>query len=295
MLIKEIIEQAKKMISNRLEIEILLAHVFKKPREFLIAHPKARVSRPVYKRFINFCNKRKEGIPLAYITKQKEFFGLDFYVDPRVLIPRPETELLVEEVIKIVKKQEATTAKAGQGSKKQVLCDIGTGSGCITIALAKNLPHVKIIATDISRDALCVARKNAKKHHVSKRIKFIQSDLLERVMSFDIIIANLPYVPRKEALIVEREVKKYEPGVALWAGQDGFSFLKTLLQQVKNLRHPPRYLIAEFGFSMKKSLHNLIKNMFPKPDVIFKKDLAGLDRMFVLSLRAPLSGAKQSR
>lgn len=285
MLIREVIEQAKKMIRSRLEAEILLSHILKCSREYLIAHPEARVSRVAYRKLLGLCKKRNKGIPLAYIIQHKEFFGLDFYVDLRVLIPRPETELLVEEVIEKVKSKKLKV-------KSPLICDVGTGSGCIAIALSKHLPNVQITATDISRDALAVARKNAKRHHVYKRIKFVQSDLLENVIVMpsnhdnhvDIIVANLPYVPCREAHLVDQQVKKHEPKSALWGGQDGLKFLRQFLNQVKRLAHPPRYIVCEFGFFMKKEVQKLIESIFKKPRVVYKKDLSGHDRYFIMDL-----------
>ena len=280
----------RKILKSPLEVELLLSYVLKRPREHFIAHPEMPVAPNAMKRFFALCKRRKKGVPLAYLTNYKEFFGLDFYVDEQVLIPRPETEMLVEEAILLAK-----------SIRHPHILDVGTGSGCIAIALAKNLPNAKITALDISKDALAVARKNAKRHGVTRRIRFFQSDLLnlrflDSVRSgrtalgmtigppfFDIIVANLPYIPKKESALVEKEVKKFEPPIALWGGNDGLFYFRKLFFQIKKLPQLPRFLICEFGFSMKKPLKALIKKHFPNAHTEFKKDLAGLNRMFISS------------
>lgn len=279
MTIKEALAQARAILGSGLEREMLLAHALGRRREYCIAHSQFAVGAGALRRFFALCKRRARGEPIAYIVKCKEFFGVNFYVDKRVLIPRPETEHLVEEVLACAWRDSLT------------ILDIGTGSGAIAVTLAKLLPRAQIFASDISKTALSVARKNAKAHGVSKNIQFKSGDLLQPWLKnkFDIIVANLPYVPRRQTAFVEVEVKKYEPKEALWAGVDGLFFLRRFLSQLKIMKHTPRFVICEFGFSMKRSVAALVNTSFPTNlsprhgNTIFKKDVAGKDRYFVLS------------
>lgn len=225
-------------------------------------------------KFYEVCRLRAEGVPLAYLTRHREFFGLDFYVDERVLIPRPETELLVELSLEKVKSTNGRVA----------LCDVGTGSGCIGITLAKHLPEAWVTALDISRDALDVARKNAEQHGVGPRMDFLQSDLLESVngQSFLGIVANLPYVGRSEMNEVSPEVLTHEPDVALFGGEKGTLLFEKLFAQVSEMKLPPIWLIGEIGFSQRRELSLSIQKFFPAALVTWHKDLAGLDRAFMI-------------
>lgn len=262
-----------------LEAEILLCFVLKISREYLITHPEHEITTELILEFQRYCQARARGIPLAYLTHHKEFFGLDFYVDERVLIPRPETELLVEEAIKKM-----------SGVKRQVsgvICDVGTGSGCIAIALAKHLPQAKIMAIDIFEDALEIAQKNAEIHAVSDRIKFLKSDLLSEISSirFDGIVANLPYIGTSENHLVSREVFEHEPQEALFSGENGLELYERLFAQIRALRQAqgdkaPKWFMGEMGFLQQKALKKLIRKYFGNISVIFKNDLSGLPRMF---------------
>lgn len=262
------------------QASLLLAHFLRKPKEYLVSYPEDTLSEPRFRRFLSLLQKRRKGIPYAYLTHEKEFFGLSFYVDHRVLIPRPETELLVEETIE----------RAKTFAKPKIL-DLGTGSGCIAISLAKYLPEAQIIASDISKGALKVAEKNMKRHHSQSRVKLMHGDLLKpfRKIAFDIIVMNPPYVPRHEFSFVEPEVKKYEPHLSLWGGKDGLFYFRRFFRELKLLKKPPRYIIAEFGFSMKEQLKHLLNKFFVQKSMVqimFKKDLAGHDRLFILKINS---------
>lgn len=270
-----------------MEAEILLAHVLKIPREKIIAHPEMEISGRDARRFKILCEKRENGMPLAYITKHKEFFGLDLYVDERVLIPRPETEILVEETLKLCR-----------GGNYNLVCDVGTGSGCIAVALAKKMPNARIFAVDISAPALNVAKKNARMHDVADKIEFIKSDLLSgraaaRLGNIDIVVANLPYIGEAEKRFVSRETLDYEPRAALFAGETGFELFDKLFKQLcrdafvpeeRAARRSIKYLIAEAGFSQKPVIEKLIKSYFGDVDVKWRKDLAGINRVFIIKL-----------
>lgn len=258
------------------DAEILLASAIQSRREEIMAHPERLISNADFKRYREFLRQRREGRPIAYITHRKEFYGFDFYVDERVIIPRPETELLVDEAIKLC-----------AAEKNPVMCDIGTGSGCIAIAIAKHMPHARITAVDISEGALEVARKNAQMHGVLGRIQFVQSDLLSAVddRQFHCLIANLPYIGTNELNLVDKEVHENEPHGALYAGETGLEAYERLFGQVSVFgADAPRRMVLEFGFSERGRMEILIKKYFPAARPRFMQDLAGLDRCVTINL-----------
>lgn len=270
----EILNSKAGYLNSPLEAQILLCTVLKRNREHLIAHPEHVITKSQERKFNSLCLIRAKGVPLSYITGHKQFYGLDFIVDKNVLIPRPETEMLVDDAILLASK-----------IKNPIIFDVGTGSGCIAIAIAKKNINAKIFASDISHGALGVAKKNILMHKVSKRVKLLRGDLLLPFGEYtaDVIVANLPYIPFVEKKFVEKEVREYEPATALWGGKDGMAFLNKLFIQIKGLKHKPKYVICEFGFSMKRNVKNSLKKYFPSSHVEFKKDLAGRDRTFILS------------
>lgn len=266
-------------MGNSLESEVLLAFVLGKTREFLIAHPEEEVAKDAGKRFAFLCKKRVSTIPLNYLTHHREFYGLDFYVDSRVLIPRPETELLVDEVLDFC-------GNSKELLEKPRICDVGTGSGCIAVSLAKNLPQATITAIDISKPALCVAKKNAKIHGVFGKINFLQSDLLGKISKgkFDCMVANLPYISQKETVSLAREIVDHEPHIALFGGKKGTELFEKLFGQILKMKFKPEMLIGEIGFSQKNKISQLIKIQLGKcvQSVEWKKDLAGHNRTFII-------------
>ncbi|MBU0612548.1 peptide chain release factor N(5)-glutamine methyltransferase, partial [Patescibacteria group bacterium] len=212
-------EQLKKhsITSAALDAEVLLSFSIKKSREFILSHPEAIIIKSQLKSLDKLISRRKEGEPIAYLTNNKEFFGLNFYVDKDVLVPRPETELLVEIVLNNVETDSTVT-----------IADIGTGSGCIAIAIAKNLSKTKISATDISKHALAIAKKNSIKHGVANQIEFKHGNLLDALESpVDIIVANLPYLPGSE---YKKEIS-FEPKQALFGDNNGMEYLETIIKQ----------------------------------------------------------------
>lgn len=219
--------------------------------------------------FYEMCAGRERGVPIAYLTKHKEFYGLDFYVDERVLIPRPETELVVELALE---------------QKFFHLVDVGTGSGCIAVALAKHLPKAKITAIDISAGALEVARMNAEHHGVLQQIEFLRGDLLEPVLRQKIqsfaVVANLPYIGEEEFRLVSREVADFEPREALFGGKTGLELFEKMFAQIAAFPAMPNFIAAEMGFLQRKPLEKLITRFFPAASVEWRQDLAGLDRAF---------------
>lgn len=279
MLISHLLAEGREALGNSLESEILLAFLLKKNREYLIAHCDAVVDPGVVSRFSKICKKRAEGVPISYLTNFKEFYGLGFYVDERVLIPRPETEMLVEEAIKKALEVHRTGEKIS-------LCDVGTGSGCIAIVIANNVPKAEITAVDISEGALEVAKKNAKIHRMDGRIEFLKSDLMAKIRDrkFNGIVANLPYIGRGKNDFVAKEVLEHEPNEALFGGETGLELFDKFFAQVAKMKHKPHWIVGEMGFSQQKGMLRLIKKYFIGAKVYFRNDLAGLPRMFVVDL-----------
>ncbi|TXG99805.1 MAG: peptide chain release factor N(5)-glutamine methyltransferase [Candidatus Moraniibacteriota bacterium] len=229
---------------DALDRELFLASVLKCDRAFILAHPEYTLSKTQVKRFKQLLKRREENEPLAYILGEKEFFGISFSVNPATLIPRPETELLVEEALKLLTRKRKSTSK-----KKIAVIDVGTGSGNIIISLAKNLfepnklptTNYQLLGFDISKRALALAKKNAERHHVQEKIIFRQSDLLEafkkELNNFDtiILLANLPYLSEKIYAASSPTVHDFEPKRALVSGQDGLNHYRKLLQQIRPL------------------------------------------------------------
>jgi len=288
--IQQALLQAKQKI-DALDAELLLAHILKKPREWVLVHPEARVHK-VYKvkKFIKLVNQRAKGVPLAYLTGHKEFFGLDFEVNKNVLIPRPETERMVELVIEEIKRLK---------DQKITMLDVGTGSGCIPVAIVNHIRHnfspyqgeregvcLKTIAIDISKKALTVARRNARKHKVE--IKFLRGDLLSPILkscvihhtSSLIITANLPYLTNKQ--FNSSPSIQHEPKLALVAGRDGLRYYRILLKQIRKLleiKNLKLEIFLEIDPSQSPHITKLIKSLLPNAKIEIKKDLTGLDRV----------------
>ena len=225
MLIKEIL---KTFPINKTEAEIILADLLSKDRSFLHAYPEFKLTRPQEHRYIELLKRRESNEPLAYILGYKEFYGLRFFVDKRVLIPRPETEDLVDQVLKFVEDNYP-----GMQIK---IADVGTGSGCIAVTLAVCLPEAKIFATDINQDALGLAKKNAKYHQVEDKIIFLEGDLLSPLSeSVDIIVANLPYIKSAGIKKLDPQISKWEPKIALDGGSDGLKLYRFLFKQAEKV------------------------------------------------------------
>ena len=277
----------KSLPAAHLEAEVLLSTVLNKPRGYLLANQKKEITPNQFKKFNSLMARRQKGTPIPYLTNHQEFYGLDFFVDKRVLIPRPETELLIEEVIK-------RSRIAAVSAPRPIIADIGAGSGCIAVTLAKYLPNAKIYAADISAKALTVAKINAKKHKVSKRIKFLKGDLLSpfqrgshrallepepsrrlaRWPALDIIVANLPYLTHDELANVP-----HEPRQSLYGGKLGLEIIERLLIQTPKYLKPEGKIFLEISPTQIKALEYIVEQQLPGKKVEFKKDLAGRDRV----------------
>ncbi|MCL4365819.1 peptide chain release factor N(5)-glutamine methyltransferase [Patescibacteria group bacterium] len=216
-----------------------------------------------------------QSIPIQYQKGYVEFYKLKFKVTPDVLIPRPETELLVDEVLKSITQLPTT------------VLDLGTGAGNIAISIAKNTPDVKIIATDISSKALKIAQENAKLHRVENQIKFIQSNLLSNcnlspITCTLIIVTNLPYIPKARIPYLDSSVKDFEPHVALDGGEDGFELYRELFKQIQDKGWKPKLIIGEIDYTHGELAANEGQKYFPKARVEVKKDLAYKQRILTI-------------
>ena len=252
---------------------ILMAHLLNQTKTWVLAYTEETLSESQYQAFFALVERLAEGEPLPYITGKQSFYGLDFKVNPAVLIPRPETELLVDEALKWLQDQP---------DEKQIL-DVGTGSGCIAISLAKNSHNNPIKATDISEDALKIAAENAKTHGVENRISFVQANLLENFKGkVDLICANLPYIPTTS--LAELEVINWEPALALDGGMDGLSLIGKLLDQSLHHLNIPGLILLEIDSTTGESAFSLARHFYPNADIHLLNDLAGKSRLLLIEV-----------
>ncbi len=272
---------AKKITSAYLDAEVLLAFVLKTSREKVLAHPERKLSLAQIKKFQSLISRRAKYEPVAYLIGYKLFYGLLIKVSPQVLIPRPETEQLVELVA------EYATKRDSKGLKRPIL-DVGTGSGCICLALKKLLPQAQIWGLELSTGALKLARQNAKSLGLS--IDLVKSDLLAGFkgnLRDAIIIANLPYLDRQELRSFSVEVKRalsYEPTEALFAGRHGLSAYYKLFRQINQREDKPEAIFIEIGSAFWRDFLKLTKDSFPQADILLIKDLCGKQRFIRIIL-----------
>jgi release factor glutamine methyltransferase len=303
--------------SAALAAELLLMHTLGQDRAWLYAHPEHELGAAAREKYFALVARRASGVPTQHLTGHQEFWGLDLEVTPDVLIPRPETEHVIE-----VSLQRLGVSDAGKVSGEGVapyhnshsaagnttprrpaefrIADVGTGSGCIAIALAYELPAAQIVATDISVPALEVARRNASRHNVASRINFIECSLLESLFhesritnhpsihtaglrasesrSYDLIASNPPYIGRHEAPALAREVRDHEPESALYGGETGAELYAPLIAQAAKLLKPGGILVLELGHNSAEEVARLLAT-FEWVDVILTKDLAGILRV----------------
>lgn len=259
----------------KLKARLLLQYVLEKPRQYLLVYDNEKVTEKQEKAYFTYINKLKKGTPLQHITHQQEFMKMNFYVDNNVLIPRPDTENLVEEVIEIAKKTNA----------KKIL-DICTGSGAIAISLAKYLEKSEIIAVDISGKALKVAKHNAKKNEVENQITFVESDLFEKLPKekYDIIVSNPPYIKKEVIKTLDKEVKQ-EPEIALDGGEDGLDFYRKIIKEGYDYLKFKGYLCLEIGYDQKDEVIDLVNKEEKYEGVYCKKDLYDNDRVIVARVK----------
>lgn len=256
----------------RREAGSLLSHVIGKDRTFLISHAEDVLGERELESFENAIARRAKGEPAQYITGTQDFFGRAFRVTPDVLIPRPETELLVEAALQVM-------------NADTMICDVGTGSGCIAITLVCERSDARAVAVDVSEAALEVARANARDHAVQQRVEFVLSDcfsaLNESASKFDLIISNPPYVSANQLSGLQREVRDHEPLVALSPGDDGLSVIKRLLLDSPQFLRTNGYLLMEIGFDQGEKLQQLVDpKIWTLKEIL--PDLQGIPRIVVL-------------
>jgi release factor glutamine methyltransferase len=284
--------------SAGLAAELLLMNALGYDRTWLYAHPEHELDAAAHERYFALIEKRASGVPTQHLTGHQEFWGLDFEVTPAVLIPRPETEHVIEVALERLP-VSASGAMQNRNTPFRI-ADVGTGSGCIAIALAHELPGARVIATDISAAALEVARRNAARHSVSARIEFVECNLLEALLHeslatlcrarrdsaqanhesgvFDVIASNPPYIGRREAATLPREVREHEPEAALFAGETGTEIYAPLIAQAAALLKPGGILVLELGHDSAEHVLGIL-DASEWSDVAITNDLAGIPRV----------------
>jgi len=254
------------------EANLLLMHVLDRDRTFLLAHGEESLTLNQFDQYRSLVARRAEGYPLQYLTRHQEFFKLDFEVTSDVLIPRPETELIVEVAIEILQDKAAP-----------FFADLGTGSGAIAISLLQELPPARAIAADVSSAALAVAKRNAERHEVIDRLRLIESDLFSRIDAkapFDLIVSNPPYVPANDLDGLQREVR-HEPKAALDGGPDGLTIIRRLLKDAPAFLLTGGHLVFEIGFGQDETIRQMIDSIVWE-FVELRRDLQGIPRTAVL-------------
>jgi release factor glutamine methyltransferase len=268
--------------SPRLEARVLLAETLGASAAWVMAHPEGEVQPERRSLYFSRVSRRATHEPLAYIVGHREFYGLDLEVTPAVLIPRPETELLVEAALVAARRIRGT----GQGWPLAV--DLGTGSGAVAVAMAANLPGLRIIAVDISPEALAVARANAARHGVMDRIEFRVGDVLEVVPERPgLVVANLPYVPTTEFEALMPDVREHEPRQALDGGPEGTLAIARALAQGADRLERPGALLFEIGHGQGERLAAVARRLYPEATVQVRRDYAGLERILAVNLDVP--------
>ena len=262
-----------------LDARVLLANTLDKSRTWIEAHSETLLTRPQLAAAKKAVARLEAGEPLPYVIGHWEFYGLDLELTPEVLIPRPETELLVERAIEWL----------NVSSERRTIADVGTGSGCIAIAIAKNIPDAKVVATDISLPALEIAYRNVRKHCVENQIAFVQCDLLPSYpdalptdLHFDLICANLPYIPTKT--LKKLPVYEHEPVLALNGGEDGLNIVRQLLSIAPKWLVPKGMILLEIEASQGMSAVSLAYDAFDNVEIRLHQDLAGHDRLVEILL-----------
>jgi release factor glutamine methyltransferase len=300
----------KQVASYTLAAELLLLHVLRRDRAWLYAHPEEAINSEGLDTFLSLIDRRANGEPTQHLTGKQEFWSLEFEVTPDVLIPRPETEHVIEVALDRLALRELRAGKAQKTNGDGFLiADIGTGSGCLAIALAKELPAATVYATDISPAALVVARRNAARHGIANRIHFLESDLSRPLAAyfstqfgtgaetnsegrrptepaFDLIVSNPPYIPRRDANTLAREVRDHEPAVALYGGEEGYELYAGLIAIAGQHLKPGGIFVAELG-------HDSLPAVQPLLDACewtalgVSNDLAGIPRVIAAERRPP--------
>jgi release factor glutamine methyltransferase len=264
--------------SPRLNAELLMMFTLNCDRAYLFAHPERELSSEEQSRYDAALAERTRGVPAQYITGHQEFWGMDLIVSPAVLIPRPETEHVIETVLELADVERAGGQECPPHTIPLRIADVGTGSGCIALALAKELPNAEIHATDISSAALEVARANAARHQLESRIQFREADLLAGLEdnAFDFIVSNPPYVGESEIDQVQLEVRKFEPRNAVFAGPTGVEVIAHLIPQSYAALRPGGWLVMEISGTIAEEVKRLLRDW---NEVLMRPDLQSIPRV----------------
>jgi release factor glutamine methyltransferase len=272
--------------SYTLAAELLLLHQLHRDRAWLYAHPEELIPADDLDAYLSLITRRANGEPTQHLTGKQEFWSLDFEVSRDVLIPRPETEHVVEVALDRLALRELRCGRPQKTTGNGFLiADIGTGSGCLAVALAKELPEARIYATDISQSALAMARKNALRHSAASHMEFFEADLSQTLLpdvapvaAFDLVVSNPPYIPRRDAATLAREVREYEPALALYGGEEGYELYGSLIALAARYLKPGGILVAELGHDSLPALRPLLESS-DWTSVGVTNDLAGIPRV----------------
>jgi release factor glutamine methyltransferase len=293
--------RAAQISSHTLAAELLLMHALQRDRAWIYSHPEELVDAANAEKFLALIARRAAGEPVQYLTGKQEFWGLEFEVTPAVLIPRPETEHVMEVALARLG-ERGLRIHMDTGAPRETLrvADVGTGSGCLAVALAWELPHAEVFATDISAPALEIARRNAARHKVADRIHFSQCDLLINLENtdlrtarpehaalastqdgprFDLIVSNPPYIARNDAAQLQREVRDHEPHAALFAGPTGVEMYQRLIDQARDLLRHRGILVLELGHDSAERVRAILDAQTGWTEVAITMDLAGVPRV----------------
>ncbi len=281
MLIKEAMRKGMILLKTNniqepnLKSRLLMQYIINKPRQYMFIHDNEELTNKQEKAYLENIEKMIKGVPLQHITHSQEFMKMNFYVNENVLIPRPDTEILVEEVINIDKKTNA----------KKIL-DLCTGSGAIAISLAKYIENSQITAVDISEEALRIAKLNAVNNNVEDKITFVKSDLFENIVKekYDIIVSNPPYIKKDFMKKLDKEVQQ-EPYIALDGGYDGLDFYRKIISEGYQYLKFKGYLCMEIGYDQKQEVFDIIKSQEKYSNTYSKIDLGGNDRIVVTTVQ----------
>jgi release factor glutamine methyltransferase len=283
--------RAAQIPSHTLAAELLLIHTLERDRTWIYTHPETGLDPAIMEKYLALVARRAAGEPTQYLTGKQEFWGLDFEVTPAVLIPRPETEHVVEVALeRLGPRGLKIRLDTGEPSPRLRVADMGTGSGCLAVALCYELPHADVFATDISAAALEVAGRNAARHHVGDRVHFIQTNMLDALLPaseaacgesrvLDLMVSNPPYVALDDAATLSREVRDHEPHAALFGGRAGFEMYAGLIEQAGSLLREQGILVVELGYNSADHVVKVVRDGPGWANISITNDLAGIPRV----------------
>lgn len=285
--IQQLLEKGVKILEKSeilnpiLDVELLLCYALNVDKIYVYTHRHSKIETENVDKFLSLVNKRKKGYPIQYIIGKQEFMGLEFYVNEGVLVPRPDTEILIEWIIEII--------ESGYFKEKESIniLDIGTGSGAISLSLAYYIDKAYIYTVDISNKALSIAKKNAKNLNLKSKVRFLEGNIFEPIgnldekTKFDIIVSNPPYIPTEEINSLQKEVSKYEPRLALDGGLDGLDFYRKITKESPKYLNHKGILAFEIGYNQGDELKKILETNRKYKDIQIRKDLGGHNRAVI--------------